>query len=251
MKALRYFVVFSCALLLGTLNAQDTLVTMEGKVLTGRIIEYSSDYTSYIVDTTAKEASMVSSQNFILIKQGSIVLKSYKSDTLITKEGKIIPCKIVEIEPSNIAYFQYTNRVGNLQSLLKDNVLLAKFSDGTSERFDALTAATYSQSSFELGREDAKLYYKPPTGMIVGEVFLGLTHVIMASAVAGTVIAYIPPTKLSSVNNPNNFKISTDAAYKDGYLTVAKKKKRVAGSAGFLSGMAAFWGTVLIAIFYF
>jgi len=133
MKALIYFLVLNCLLSLGSLKAQDTLVTLEGKVLTGRILEYSSDFTSYSIDTTAKEASMVSSQQFMFIKQGNIVLKSYKNDTLITKEGKIIPCKIVGIEPGVISYFQYNNRVGNLQSVMKDNVLLAKFSDGTSE----------------------------------------------------------------------------------------------------------------------
>ncbi len=250
MKALMYFLVLNCLLSLGSLKAQDTLVTLEGKVLTGRILEYSSDFTSYSIDTTAKEVSMIPSQQFMLIKQGEKILKAYKNDTLITKDGLIIPCKIVSIDPDIVSFFQYNYRVNNVQSIMKGNVLMVKFSDGTKERFDQAIKAPYSTNSFELGMQDAKNYYKPDGGMIVGEVLLGLTHVLMASAVAGTVIAYVPPTKLSSVNNPNNLMLSSDAAYKDGYLSVAKKKKRAACSAGFLSGMAAFWATILISINY-
>jgi len=240
------FVVLSCLLFLGTLKAQDTLVTLEGKVLMGKIIDFSADFTSYSLDTNVNEVNMIPSQQFMLIKQGEKVLKAYKNDTLITKDGLIIPCKIVSIDPDIVSFFQYNYRVNNVQSIMKGNVLMVKFSDGTKERFDEVIKAPYSTSSFELGMQDAKNYYKPDGGMIVGEVLLGLTHILMAPAVAGTIIAYVPPAKLSSVNNPNNLMLSTDAAYKDGYLSVAKKKKRVAGSAGFFSGMAAFWGTIII-----
>jgi len=228
--------------------AQDTLVTVEGKVLTGRIIDFSADFTSYSLDTSVKEVAMIPTQQFIVIKQGDNLLKTYKNDTIITKEGQIIPCKILAIDPDLISFFHYSYRVGSVQSFMKGSVLLVKFSDGTKEGFDQLIKAPYSPSSFELGMQDAKNYYKPAGGMIVGEVLLGLTHVLMASAIAGTVIAYVPPTKLSSFNNPNNLMLSSDVAYKDGYLSVAKKKKRAACSAGFLSGMAAFWATFLISI---
>lgn len=250
MKALINFVVLSCIIFTANFKAQDTLVTLEGKLLTGKIIEFSADFTSYVIDTTGNEVAMIPSQQFILIKQGEKVIKSYKNDTLITKEGLIIPCKIVAIDPDIVSFFHYNYRVNNIQSIMKGNILMVKFSDGTTERFDQVIKSPLSTSSYDLGMQDAKNYYKPDGGMIVGEVLLGLTHVLMASAVAGTVIAYVPPTKLSSVNNPNNLMLSTDAAYKDGYLSVAKKKKRAACSAGFLSGMAAFWATILISINY-
>jgi hypothetical protein len=246
----KYFVVLSSLLFLGTLKAQDTLVTLEGKMLIGKIIEFSEDFTSYSLDTIGNEVAMTPSQQFMLIKQGDKVIKSYKNDTLITKDGLIIPCKIVAIDPDIVSFFQYNYRVNSIQSIMKGNILMVKFSDGTKERFDQVIIASYSTSSYELGREDAKNYYKPEGGMIVGEVLLGLSHVLIYPAVAGTVIAYVTPKKLSSVNNPNNLMLSTDAAYKDGYLSVAKKKKRSACSTGFLSGMAAFWATILISINY-
>lgn len=245
MKALKYFVVLTCVLFLGTFKAQDTLVTLEGKVLTGKIIDFSADFTSYSLDTNVKEVSMIPSQQFMLIKQGDRVLKTYKNDTLITKDGFIIPCKIIAIDPDIVSFFQYNYRVNGLQSTMKENIVMVKFSDGTKERFDQVINAPFSTSSFELGMQDAKNYYQPAGGMIVGEVLLGLTHILMASAVAGTVIAYVPPTRLSSVNNPNNLLLSSDPAYKKGYLSVAQRKKRIACSVGFLSGFAAFWATVI------
>lgn len=248
MKALKYFIVVCCAFFIGTSKAQDTLVNLEGKVISARIIDFSSDFTSYISDTSVQEVLMVPTQQFILVKQGNLLLKTYKNDTLITKEGMIIPCKIVSIEPHLISFFQYKNCIGNIQTMLTDQALMAKFSNGTKERFDEIMKVTYSSSSFELGIEDAKKYYKPDAGMIIGEVLMGGAHLLLAPTITGTVIAYVPPTKLSSENNPNNLLLSTDDAYKKGYLSVAKKKKRIAGSVGFLSGMTAFWATILIAV---
>ncbi|MFM2039404.1 MAG: hypothetical protein RL432_2343, partial [Bacteroidota bacterium] len=175
MKALINFVVLSCIIFTANLKAQDSLVTLEGKLLTGKIIEFSADFTSYAIDTTGNEVAMIPSQQFILIKQGEKVIKSYKNDTLITKEGLIIPCKIVAIDPDIVSFFHYNYRVNNIQSIMKGNILMVKFSDGTTERFDQVIKSPLSTSSYDLGMQDAKNYYKPDGGMIVGEVLLGLT----------------------------------------------------------------------------
>ncbi|MFM7388977.1 MAG: hypothetical protein ACKO5L_12550, partial [Bacteroidota bacterium] len=163
------FVVLSCLLFLGTLKAQDTLVTLEGKVLMGKIIDFSADFTSYSLDTNVNEVKMIPSQQFMLIKQGEKVLKAYKNDTLITNDGLIIPCKLVAIDPDIVSFCQYNYRVNNIQSIMKANIFMVKFSNGTKERFDQVIKAPYSNSSFELGMQDAKNYYKPDGGMIVGE----------------------------------------------------------------------------------
>ncbi|MCF8220070.1 MAG: hypothetical protein K9I97_01170 [Cryomorphaceae bacterium] len=247
MKTLKYFIVVCCAFFFGTFKAQDTLVTREGNIITAKIIDFSADFTSYISDTNMQEVLMVPSQQFILVKQGNDLLKTYENDTLITKEGLIIPCKVVGIEPDLISFFQYKYRIGDVQTMLKNQTFVLKFSNGTKDRFDETMVVPNSTSSFELGMEDAKIYYKPDVGMIVGEALMGVVHFFIAPAVAGTVIAYVPPTKLSSENNPNNLLLSTDESYKKGYMSVAKKKKRIAGSVGFLSGMTAFWATILIA----
>jgi hypothetical protein len=233
------------------LHAQDTLVDKNGLATVVKIIEVDSSFISYYgSDTSSNEAILAPISNFILIKQGNNVLSSYTNDTLISKTGKIVTCKVLSIEPGVISYFKYTDHILPIQVLSKDNLLLIKLSDGTSEIPKDEIVNTNIPNAFQLGEEDAKKYYKPGGGMIAGEVLLGFTHLLMASTVAGTVIAYVPPTKLSSENNPNNFLLSTDPTYKNGYLSVAKKKKQARCSAGFLSGLAAFWAAILISIDY-
>ncbi len=136
MKALNYFIAVCFAFFFGTMKAQDTLVTREGNIITARIIDFSAEFTSYISDTNVQEVLMIPSQQFILVKQGNDLLKTYENDTLITKEGLIIPCKIVGIEPDLIAFFQYKYRIGDVQTMLKNQTFVIKFSNGTKDRFD-------------------------------------------------------------------------------------------------------------------
>jgi len=232
------------------LYAQDTLVDKYGVVSGVRILEMDSSFISYYgSDTLSKEAILAPKANYILIKQGSNVLSSYSNDTLISKSGNIITCKVLSIEPNVLTYFKHTDHILPLQVLSKDNLLLIKLSDGTSETPNAAIANI--PNAFQMGQDDAKTYYKTPGALVFGEFLLGGAHLFTAPIIAGTIIAYTPPKKLENIENPNNSLLSSNPSYKEGYLTTAKKKKRNAATAGFLSGFAAFWGVIIIGLTYF
>ncbi|NBX38120.1 MAG: hypothetical protein EBR54_01730 [Flavobacteriia bacterium] len=231
-------------------NAQDTIVDKNGAVTGVKIFEIDSLFISYYgIDTISKEVIVAPKSNFLVIKQGGNVISSYVPDTLINKSGKIIICKVLSIEPNVLTYFKYTDHILPLQVLSKDNLLLIKLSDGTFETPNAANANI--PNAFQMGQDDAKTYYKTPGALVFGEFLLGGAHLFTAPIIAGTIIAYTPPKKLENIENPNNSLLSSNPSYKEGYLTTAKKKKRNAATAGFLSGFAAFWGVIIIGLTYF
>ena len=231
------------------LHAQDTLVDKNGLATGVKIIEFDSSLISYYGSgTSSKEAILAPKSNFILIKQGNKVLSSYTSDTLISKTGKIITCKVLSIEPGVITYFKYTDHILPIQQLSKDNLLLIKLSDGTSEIPKDEIVNANIPNEFQMGVEDAKKYYKTPSNCVVGEFFLGGAHLFLAPTLAGTIIAYSPPKKLENFENPNNSLLTSNPSYKEGYLFTAKKKKKTASTLGFLSGVATFWSVIFIGI---
>ena len=234
------------------LHAQDTLVDKNGLATGVKIIEFDSSLISYYgSDTSSKEAILAPISNFILIKQGNNVLSSYTSDTLISKTGKIVTCKVLSIEPGVISYFKYTDHILPIQVLSKDNLLLIKLSDGTSEIPKDEIANTNIPNAFQLGEEDAKKYYKTPSDLVFGEVILGGGHIFIFPTILGTVLAYKAPKKLENIENPNNVLLNTNPMYKEGYLKTAKKKKRTAATIGFLSGMVGFWTVISLGLIYF
>lgn len=228
--------------------SQDTLVNSKGFIFSVKITEVDSNIIAYAsLDTSIKDQIIVPRDNIIFIKYESGKTEQlYSSDTLITKSGLIITCKVLEIDQSTLTYFTFRDKILGSSVLLKSDLLLIKLHDGTNEI--ASQQSGMSASNYEnLGASDAKVFYKVKPVVIVSEIIMGAGTIFVAPILAGTLIAYIKPTKLENIMNPNNDLLISNPDYKKGYQKTAANKKVLAATVSYFGGIVGFIGTLVIA----
>ncbi len=228
--------------------SQDTLVNSKGFIFSVKITEVDSNIIAYAsLDTSIKDQIIVPRDNIIFIKYESGKTEQlYSSDTLITKSGLIITCKVLEIDQSTLTYFTFRDKILGSSVLLKSDLLLIKLHDGTNEI--ASQQSGMSASNYEnLGASDAKVFYKVKPVVIVSEIIMGAGTIFVAPILAGTLIAYIKPTKLENIMNPNNDLLISNPEYKKGYQKTAANKKVLAATVSYFGGIVGFIGTLVIA----
>lgn len=230
--------------------SQDTLVTNDGFLIPGNIVSQDNDFITYSsLDTSVKELVLIARSNVIFIKyQNDKTEQLFANDTLITKDGVFIFGKVIEIEPSSVIYFSYNGKVNPPIVMMRSDLLLIKLHDGTKELGSQQSGMSES-GNFNMGVSDAKKYYKTSPGLLVGEVLCGITSLYLAPIVAATIFCYVPPQKLNNSKNPNDALLNSNLAYKTGFVSEAKKKKRIAATTAYFSGLAAFVGTAIYLIF--
>ena len=98
MKSLIFFFLSGISAI--TCYSQDTLVDSKGLIFPARITAVDSNFITYAApDTLLKDQMIVPRSSIIFIKyQGGKTEQLYVSDTLITKEGLFITCKVLEID---------------------------------------------------------------------------------------------------------------------------------------------------------
>ncbi len=253
MKPLIFFFIFGLSAF--TCFTQDTLVDSKGLIFPARITAVDSNFITYASpDTLIKEQIIIPRSTIIFIKyENGKTEQFYVSDTLITKEGLFITCKVLEIDASTLTYFTFRDKFTNPSVMMKSNLLLIKLHDGTNEIADQLSGMSDAEYQ-NLGISDAKKYYKANAGLLVGEVFCGLTSLYLAPIVAATIMCYVPPNpnQINNSANPNDALLNSTPAYKAGFLSEAKNKKRRAATTAYFSGLGTFVaGVFLLVAFYF
>jgi hypothetical protein len=246
MKPLIFF--FIVGLSAFTCYTQDTLVDSKGLIFPARITAVDSNFITYASpDTLFKEQIIIPRSTIIFIKyENGKTEQLYVSDTLITKEGLFITCKVLEIDASTLTYFTFRDKFTSPSVMMKSNLLLIKLHDGTNEIADQLSGM--SDTDYQnLGASDAKLYYKVKPEVIVSEIIMGAGTIFVAPILAGTLIAYVKPTKLENGINPNNDLLISNPHYKKGYQNKAAKKKIYAATLSYFGGIVGFIGGVIIA----
>lgn len=246
MKSLIFFFLSGISAI--TCYSQDTLVDNKGLIFPARITAVDSNFITYAApDTLLKNQMIVPRSSIIFIKyQGGKTEQLYVSDTLITKEGLFITCKVLEIDASTLTYFTFRDKFTSPSVMMKSNLLLIKLHDGTNEIADQQSGM--SDTDYQnLGASDAKLYYKVKPEVIVSEIILGAGTIFVAPILAGTLIAYVKPTKLENGINPNNDLLISNPHYKKGYQNKAAKKKIYAATLSYFGGIVGFIGSVIIA----
>ena len=248
MKSLIFFFLSGISAI--TCYTQDTLVDSKGLIFPARITAVDSNFITYASpDTLLKDQIIVPRSTIIFIKyQGGKTEQLFVSDTLITKEGLFITCKVLEIDSSTLTYFTFRDNFTSPSVMMKSNLLLIKLHDGTNEIANQQSGMS-DTGNFNMGVSDAKKYYKAGPGLLVGEVVFGLTSLYLAPIVAATILCYVPPQKLNNSANPNDALLNSTPAYKAGFLSEAKKKKRRAATTAYFSGLTAFVGAAIYLIF--
>jgi hypothetical protein len=246
MKILIFF--FFSGLSAITCFSQDTLVDSKGFIFPARITEMDSNVITYAsADTLLKDQIIVQRSNIIFIKyQSGRTEQLYLCDTLIMKDGEIIKCKVLEIDQSTLTYFTFHDKFTSPTVIVKSDLFIIKFHDGTKEMGSQLSQMSNSDY-LNLGASDAKLYYKVKPAVIVSEVIMGVGTIFIAPIIAGIIIAYMKPTKLENAANPNNDLLISNKHYKNGYQNKAQIKKILVASLSYFSGIAGFIGVTLVA----
>jgi len=226
----------------------DTLVSNSGEIITGYILEQADGYISYR-GALSEEINLVAIDQLLLIKKvNSPAEVLYKNDTLITKNGLFISCKVLEVSADSISLFQYNGLIESPKQIDQNSLLLIKYGNGTIEDFSTLSSLKpiSKEELIELGKLDAKAYYKTHPVVIVSEVILGLSSFLLIPIPAAILIATVKPTNLNNPNNPNNQLIATEAEYKLAYTKQAKNQKTRDAFISYFSGIIAIAGTILM-----
>ena len=172
----------------------------------------------------------------------------YKNDTLITKNGVFISGKVLQVSSDSVSLFQYKGLIESPKQIDQNSLLLIKYGNGTVEDFSTLSSLKpiSKEELMELGKSDAKAYYKTHPAVIVSEVLLGLTSFLLIPIPAAILIATVKPTNLNNPDNPNNKLITTEAEYKIAYTKQAKKYKSRDAFISYFSGIIAIVGTIFM-----
>ncbi|MBI3512311.1 MAG: hypothetical protein HY064_16745 [Bacteroidetes bacterium] len=229
---MKNFILSALALLIGTCTfAQDTLVKKDGAVLPVYLFDSDSLMISYKgTDTTVNEVNVLQKKDLLLLKhRNGAVEIFFSNDTLITMNGAIVLCKVIEIAPEIITTFSYTGRVNETAALPSSEVFAIRFHDGSSELVDHSEnkeEPVFTMDYYKMGQADAKKYFKTSGGAIIGEVVSGMcTYVYFLGLIPGIAISTHTPKNIHCAENPNDALLNTNEAYKAGFVDAAKRKK--------------------------
>lgn len=228
--------------------AQDTLIKNTGEFLSGIILEQADGYISFR-GALSEEISLVAVDQLLLIKKvNSPAEILYKNDTLISKNGVFISGKVLQVSSDSVCLFQYKGFIESPKQIDQNSLLLIKYGNGTVEDFSTFYSLKQisKEELLELGKSDAKAYYKTHPAVIVSEVLLGLTSFLLMPIPAAILIATVKPTNLNNPDNPNNKLIATEAEYKLAYTKQAKKYKSRDAFISYFSGIIAVVGTIFM-----
>ena len=158
----------------------------------------------------------------------------FSQDVITIKSGEDISAKILEIGQTEIKYKKFDNQTGPTYSILKSDVIIVRYENGTKDLFNVNTSPSTTISTttsnsdngnlFLEGQLDAVKYYKgykaAGTGTLVTSLFLSpLVGLIPAIACSST-----PPDRYN-LSYPDEDKMKKSEYY-SGYTQKAKKIKQ-------------------------
>jgi hypothetical protein len=162
---------------------------------------------------------------FILFICSSNIIKA--QDTLSIRSGENILVKVIEVGTSEVKYKKLDNLNGPDFSILKSDLLMIKYENGTKEDFSSIKKIeekiVFVEDLFIQGQNDAKRFYK--YNKIVGKMMVANLLVLpilpsLAFSIAAT--SKIPKDK--NLNYPS-ISLMQNEKYADSYRQEAKKIK--------------------------
>ena len=169
-------------------------------------------------------------KSFFLFSSAILFLTStvcFSQDIITKKSGEDIKAKILEVGITEIKFKNFDNQDGPTYSLLKQDILIIRYQNGTKDIFtQEISVAPFSTTNnlFLQGEKDAKKYYK-------GHLSAGTTT-LMTSLIFSSVVGLIPAISCSSTAPAESSLGYPDADlmknidYYNGYTTKAKKIKK-------------------------
>lgn len=148
----------------------------------------------------------------------------FSQDIITKRTGENISAKVLEVTTTEIKYKAFSNPNGPIFSVLKTDLSMIQYEDGTKNIFPyEKKADTSSADLFTQGQMDASKYYKgykgAGTGTLVASLVSPLIGLIPAIATSST------QPKDENLNYPHS-DLMKKADYNNGYSQKSKKIKQ-------------------------
>ena len=157
---------------------------------------------------------------------------SFSQDIITKKSGEDIKANISEVGINEIKYKKFENQEGPTYSILKQDILIVRYSNGSKDIFNepSITSSLNNDDLFLQGQKDALKYYKGYKGSVDATL---LTSVLL-SPIIGLVPAISSTSSEiedSKLNYPN-VDLIKKTSYYNGYTQKATKirNKKVWGN---------------------
>ena len=187
---------------------------------------------------------------FILFICSSNIIKA--QDTLSMRSGENILVKVIEVGTSEVKYKKLDNLNGPDFSILKSDLLMIKYENGTKEDFSSIKKIeekiVFVEDLFIQGQNDAKRFYK--YNKIVGTMMVANLLVLpilpsLAFSIAAT--SKIPKDK--NLNYPS-ISLMQNEKYANSYQQEAKKIKNRKIWRSFAAGSGIISGPILLVLLF-
>ena len=194
---------------------------------------------------------------FILFVCSSNIINA--QDTLSMRSGETILVKVIEVGTSEVKYKKLDNLNGPIFSILKSDLFIIKYENGTGDDFSSIKKIEENNfsaldASFQ-GKLDAQKFYKGnKNGAIAGILALipisvmnksssQMFNALIPSLVFATATTLKKP-KDENLNYPNIFLMKNEE-YANSYRKEAKKIKNRKIWSGFVGGIS---GIILVGL---
>jgi len=187
---------------------------------------------------------------FILFICSSNNIKA--QDTLSMRSGVNILVKVIEIGTTEVKYKKLDNLNGPMFSILKSDLLMIKYENGTTDDFSSIKKIEEKVVGFEnlfiQGQNDAILNYQ-------GYKTAGTAVLLSTAYPFYGIFLGIAPALLSSNSDPKdenlgypNLDLMKNEQYAKGYKQKAKQIKRKKVITNYVSGLAIQAGILVTAV---
>ncbi|MBC6606051.1 hypothetical protein H8B13_04395 [Hymenobacter sp. BT188] len=176
-----------------------------------------------------------------------VTLSVQAQDTILRTNGDEVKARVLAITPTDVAYVPTTEPpTTDTLHLLATEVFLIRYANGTKEVVSkpaatapAIGLSRTPQEMSNLGREDARKYFKSP-GVFwgtAGATFVSIPAYGLGGIATGAAIAATPPKRHNMIV-PDQVLLN-DPNYVSGYQKQAQRQKLGKAAGGFGVGIAA------------
>lgn len=178
---------------------------------------------------------------FTLLAFIAISVTAFSQDVITQKTGEDIQAKILEVNQTEIKYKKFDNQNGPMFTLLKSDVLMIRYENGTKDIFNQTEEVkTNTNASTEdmrmKGKRDSEMNY---TGKKSGAGWTAATTILFSPLIGVIPAAVCASSEPSDQNlNYRDNELMKDSEYNKAYVEQAHKtkKKKVWTSFGVSSG---------------
>jgi hypothetical protein len=164
------------------------------------------------------------------------------------KSGEVIQAKVIEINTEEVKYKKFDNLTGPLYSILKSELSIIKYENGTREDFSALISTIDPLSNMYInGRRDATEHYS--NYRVAGTATFLTTSIPIYGFLFGippAVICASTPPAYENLGFPDE-KLMQNQLYANGYKDRAREIKSKRVLKNYLSALPGFaLGTLVV-----